>query len=30
MSEYQDPKETIFLTVGTGGSEIHNFTGKVP
>jgi Calcineurin-like phosphoesterase len=26
-AEYEDPKGTIFLTVGTGGAELHNFTG---
>lgn len=26
-TEYKDPKGTIFLTVGTGGGELHNFTG---
>jgi Calcineurin-like phosphoesterase len=29
-AEYKDPNGTIFLTVGTGGAELHNFTGKAP
>jgi Calcineurin-like phosphoesterase len=28
--EYKDPKGTIFLTVGTGGAELYNFTAKLP
>ena len=27
---YKNPNGTIFLTVGTGGAELHNFTGKAP
>jgi hypothetical protein len=27
---YTNPNGTIFLTVGTGGAELHNFTGKIP
>lgn len=27
-TEYKDSKGTIFLTVGTAGAELHNFTGK--
>jgi hypothetical protein len=27
---YKSPNGTIFLTVGTGGAELHNFTGKAP
>ena len=27
---YIKPNGTIFLTVGTGGAELHNFTGKAP
>jgi len=27
---YINPNGTIFLTVGTGGAELHNFTGKAP
>jgi hypothetical protein len=27
---YIKPNGTIFLTVGTGGAELHNFYGKVP
>jgi hypothetical protein len=29
-AEYKDPNGIIFLTVGTGGAELHNFTGIVP
>jgi hypothetical protein len=29
-TEYNKPNGTIFLTVGTGGAELHNFTGKAP
>lgn len=29
-AEYKDPNGTIFLTVGTGGAELHNFTGIAP
>jgi hypothetical protein len=28
--KYSTPNGTIFLTVGTGGAELHNFTGTVP
>jgi hypothetical protein len=27
---YIKPNGTIFLTVGTGGADLHNFTGKAP
>jgi hypothetical protein len=27
---YKNPNGTLFLTVGTGGAELHNFTGKAP
>ena len=27
-TEYKDANGTIFLTVGTAGAELHNFTGK--
>jgi hypothetical protein len=30
MAEYKDPKGILFLTVGTGGAELYNFTGTVP
>ncbi|HEY7226965.1 MAG TPA: metallophosphoesterase [Nitrososphaeraceae archaeon] len=30
MSEYKDPNGTLFLTVGTGGERLYNFTGTVP
>lgn len=29
-TDYTDPKGTVFLTVGTAGAELHNFTGKRP
>mgnify|MGYP001289204800 FL=1 len=29
-SEYKDPNGTLFLTVGTGGAKIYNFTGISP
>ena len=29
-AEYKDPKGVLFLTVGTGGAEIYNFTGISP
>jgi hypothetical protein len=29
-TNYQDPNGAIFLTVGTGGAELHNFTGIRP
>jgi hypothetical protein len=28
--KYNDPNAPIFITVGTGGAELHNFTGTVP
>ena len=30
MTEYKDPNGVLFLTVGTGGAEIYNFTGTSP
>ncbi len=30
MAEYKDPKGILFLTLGTGGAELYNFTGTVP
>jgi len=30
MTEYKNPNGTIFLTVGTGGAELHNFSGIAP
>jgi len=30
MAEYNDPNGVLFLTVGTGGAEIYNFTGTSP
>jgi calcineurin-like phosphoesterase family protein/iron/zinc purple acid phosphatase-like protein C len=29
-NNYSDPQGPIFITVGTGGAELHNFTGKSP
>lgn len=29
-TKYKDPHAPIFITVGTGGAELHNFTGTVP
>jgi len=29
-AEYKDPNGTVFLTVGTGGAELHNLTGIAP
>ena len=29
-TKYKEPNGPIFITVGTGGSELHNFTGTVP
>lgn len=29
-TEYKDPKGTIFLTVGTAGALLHNFSGIAP
>jgi hypothetical protein len=29
-TDYQDPKGAIFLTVGTGGAELHKFNGIRP
>lgn len=29
-TKYEEPSPTIFLTVGTGGAESHNFTGTAP
>jgi predicted phosphodiesterase len=29
-AEYKDPNGTIFLTAGTGGAELYNFTGILP
>jgi hypothetical protein len=27
---YYDPKGIIFVTVGTGGEDLYNFTGQAP
>jgi hypothetical protein len=27
---YNEPNAPIFITIGTGGAELHNFTGTVP
>ena len=29
-TDYEDSNGTIFLTVGTAGAELHNFTGRYP
>jgi predicted MPP superfamily phosphohydrolase len=29
-TKYNEPNGPIFITVGTGGAELHNFTGTVP
>ena len=29
-TKYKEPNSPIFITVGTGGAESHNFTGTVP
>lgn len=29
-TKYNKPNAPIFITVGTGGAELHNFTGNVP
>ena len=29
-TKYKDPNGPIFMTIGTGGAELHNFTGTVP
>jgi predicted phosphohydrolase len=28
--QYSDPKGSIFVVAGTGGADLHNFTGKAP
>jgi predicted MPP superfamily phosphohydrolase len=28
--EYSDPKGSIFVVAGTGGADLHNFTGQAP
>jgi predicted MPP superfamily phosphohydrolase len=28
--EYSDPNGSIFVVVGTGGADLHNFTGQAP
>lgn len=28
--EYYDPKGSIFVVAGTGGADLHNFTGQEP
>jgi len=30
QGEYTKPKGTIFTVVGTGGADLHNFTGQAP
>ena len=29
-AEYSDPKGSIFVVAGTGGADLHNFTGQAP
>jgi hypothetical protein len=28
--EYSDPRDSIFVVAGTGGADLHNFTGQEP